>query len=267
MGKLKLEAGVDETVFDQPACGLEEFTELFGNLHLGDGLPIVPPTATRLERMMSYCPFGPDEALAEHIGPSGQDITVKDVAVCAIMAGCKPQAMPILVTAFKAMSDKRYNFLQSVTTSHPGGNLILVSGPLAQEVGIHGGEGCLGPGFPANMTVGRAVNPVLINICRSVPGHSDLSCLSSQAELTYCFAEDPTLTPWQTINVVILPWALHSESVVEPIVLPDGKGAQSIEDFRQKQLQRGAHSKGDLKEHFQDNAKTSSYRKRHVQSL
>jgi hypothetical protein len=274
--------------------------------------------------------------------------------------------MPILVTAFKAMANKKYNFLQSVTTSHPGGNLILVSGPIAQEVGIHGGAGCLGPGFPANMTIGRAVNLVLINICRSVPGHSDLACLSSQAELTYCFAENPTLTPWQTINeerydantttvfvlkaesphdiidflsttagdvldgivdscttlgsnnafipgplivvltrdhawllkregwdknkirehihacanhpvpmvrnrglvpvrlknmenlhpmpvtrgsadveivvaggrgghsAVILPWALHSESVVEPILLPDGKIAESIVDFRQK---------------------------------
>ena len=360
------EIELNETAFSQPACGLEEFTELFDKLHLGDGLPIVPPTATRLERMMSYCPFGPDEVLAKQIGPSGKDITMKDVGVCAIMAGCKPQAMPILVTAFKAMADKRYNFLQSVTTSHPGGNLILVSGPLAQEVGIHGGAGCLGPGFPANMTIGRAVNLVLINTCRSVPRHSDLACISSQAELTYCFAEDPTLTPWQTINeerydaktttvyvlkaepphdiidflsmtagdlldgivdscttlgsnnafipgplivivtrdhawlldrdgwdkkkirehihahanhpvpmvrnrglvpvrprnmanlhpmpvtrvaedveivvaggrgghsAVILPWALHSESVVEPIALPDGKIAESIEDFRQK---------------------------------
>jgi hypothetical protein len=150
--------------------------------------------------MMSYCPFRPDEVLAKEIGPSGKDITVKDIAVCAIMAGCKPQAMPILVTAFKAMADNRYNLLQSVTTSHPGGNLILVSGPMAQEVGIHGGAGCLGPGFPANMTIGRAVNLVIINTCRSVPGHSDLSCLSSQAELTYCFAEDSSLSPWQTIN-------------------------------------------------------------------
>ena len=360
------EIELDETALKQPACGIEEFTELFDEFHLGDGLPIVPPTATRLERIMAYCPFGPHEVLAEQIGPSGKDITVKDVAVCAIMAGCKPQAMPILVTAFRAMAHKRYNFLQSVTTSHPGGTLILVSGPIAQEVGIHGGAGCLGPGFPANMTIGRAVNLVIINTCRSVPGHSDLSCLSSQAELTYCFAEDPSLSPWQTINeerydaktttayvlkaepphdiidflsvtagdlldgivdscttlgsnnayipgplivvltrnhawlleregwdkkklrehihthanhpvpmvrnrglvpvrpknmetlhpmpvtrgpedveilvaggrgghsAVILPWALHSESVVEPIVLPDGKIAESIEDFRRE---------------------------------
>ena len=107
---------------------------------------------------------------------------------------------PVLIAAFRAMADKRYNFHQSVTTSHPGGNLVLVSGPLAQELGIHGGQGCLGPGFPANLTIGRAVNLAIINTCRSVPGFCDLACVSSQAELTYCFAEDPDLTPWQTIN-------------------------------------------------------------------
>ncbi|RJQ62301.1 MAG: hypothetical protein C4530_05185 [Desulfobacteraceae bacterium] len=186
--------------FSEPAAGLEEIVDLFNDLHLGDGLPVIPPTPKRLEKMMSYCPFDPQMPIAEGIGPSGKDITVKDIAVCAVMAGCKPQAMPILITAFKAMSNKKYNFLQSVTTSHPGGNLVLVSGPLAREVGLHGRAGCIGPGFPANMTIGRATNLVLINTCRSVPGHADLACISSQAEITYCFCEDPELTPWQTVN-------------------------------------------------------------------
>lgn len=194
------EIRLDEAARLQPAAGIEEITDLFNELHLGDGLPIVPPTPHRLAAMLSYCPFDQDQALAEEAGPSGKHITVRDVAVAAVMAGCKPQSMPILVTAFRAMSDKRYNFLQSVTTSHPGGNLVLVSGPLAQEVGIHGGAGCLGPGFPANATIGRAVNLVLVNTCRSVPGYCDLACISSQAELTYCFAEDPRLTPWKPIN-------------------------------------------------------------------
>jgi hypothetical protein len=150
--------------------------------------------------MMSYCPFDGNEVLAKEIGPSGKDIKVLDVAVAAVMAGCKPTTMPILIAAFKAMADERYNFLQSVSTSHPGGNMVLVSGPLAQEIGIYGGAGCIGPGFPANMTIGRAVNLVLVNTCRTVPGFSDLACISSQAELTYCFAEDPSITRWKTIN-------------------------------------------------------------------
>ncbi|MFB3893749.1 MAG: hypothetical protein ACE15C_17180 [Phycisphaerae bacterium] len=185
---------------DEPAAHIEEITDLFDELRIGDGLPIVPPTAARLAKMMTYCPFKPGMALAREIGPTGKDITVRDVAVAAVMAGCKPTAMPILVTAFKCMADPRYNFLQSVTTSHPGGNMVLVSGPLAQEVGLYGGPGCLGPGFAANATIGRAVNLVIINVCRSVPGVCDLDCIASQAEFTYCFAEEPKLTPWRTIN-------------------------------------------------------------------
>jgi hypothetical protein len=184
----------------EPAAGIQEITELFDELHIGDGLPIVPPSPRRYAKMIQYCPFPEDQVLAVNIGPTGKDITVRDVAVAAVMAGCKPQYMPILITAFSAMADKQYNFLQSVTTSHPGGNLVLVSGPLAQELGIHAGQGCIGPGFAANMTIGRAVNLAIINVCRSVPGFADLACISSQAELTYCFAEDPALTPWKTIN-------------------------------------------------------------------
>ena len=191
---------LDAVAAAQPAAGIEEITDLFHQLHLTDGLPIIPPTPARLDKMLAYCPFDKEQVLAEEIGPSGKDITVRDVAVSAVMAGCKPQFMPVLIAAFKAMADPKYNFLQSVTTSHPGGNLVLVSGPLAQELGIHGGAGCIGPGFPANMTIGRAVNLVLINTCRSVPAHCDLVCISSQAELSYCFAEDPSLTPWKTIN-------------------------------------------------------------------
>jgi hypothetical protein len=191
---------LDEISGSQPAAGIEEINDLFCELHLSDGLPIIPPTESRLTRMMAFCPFSPDLVIAKEIGPSGKNITVRDIALCAVMAGCKPPYMPILVAAFNAMSDKKYNFLQSVTTSHPGGNLVLVSGPLAREIGIHGGAGCIGPGFHANMTIGRAVNLVLINTCRAVPAHSDLACISSQAELTYCFAEDPSLTPWKTIN-------------------------------------------------------------------
>ncbi|MFC1899050.1 hypothetical protein ACFLXP_01780 [Chloroflexota bacterium] len=182
------------------AAGIEEVTDFFNSLHIGDGLPVIPPTKERYHLMLTYCPFVPNKVLARNIGPSGENITVKDVAVAAIMAGCKPEYLPILITVFKAMSNNKYNFSQSVTTSHPGGNLVLVSGPIAKEVGIWGGQGCLGPGFPANATIGRAVNLAIINVCRSVPGFVDLACLSSQAEWTYCFAEDPELSPWPTIN-------------------------------------------------------------------
>ncbi len=179
----------------------DEFMDIADQLHIGDGLPLIPPTVSRVEKMFAYCPYDREMALAREIGPTGKDICVKDIAVAAVMAGCKPQYMPILIAAFKAMGSIKYNFLQSVTTSHPGGTLMLVSGPLAKELSISGGQGCLGPCYSANATIGRAANLVILNITRAVPGFCDLDCLASQAEFTYCFAEDPELTKWKTINV------------------------------------------------------------------
>ncbi len=184
----------------EPGCYMEEVMDYLDREHIGDGLPVIPPTQSRLEKMFSYCPFDPGMALWREVGPTGKDVTVRDVAIAAVMAGCKPQAMPILVAAFKALADPRYNLLQSVTTSHPGGNLVLVSGPIAQQIGISGKQGCLGPGYPANATIGRAVNLVILNVCRAVPGICDLDCIASQAEFTYCFAEEPSLAQWKMIN-------------------------------------------------------------------
>ena len=194
------EIAVDEEKLWEPGCYMEEINEYFNREHISDGLPIIPPTRSRYERMMTYCPFAEDMVLCEQVGPTGKDITVKDVAIAAIMAGCTPKAMPVLVTAFRALNNPKYNLIQSVTTSHPGGNLVLVSGPIAQEIGLSGKQGCMGPGWPMNATIGRAVNLVIMNVCRSVPGICDLDCLASQAEFTYCFAEEPELAEWKMIN-------------------------------------------------------------------
>jgi hypothetical protein len=191
---------IDEKQLLEPGAYLEEINEYCNTEHISDGLPIIPPTKARYKKMMEYCPFAEDLVLCNQVGPTGKDITVKDVAVAAIMAGCKPNAMPVLIAAFKALNSPKYNLLQSVTTSHPGGNMVLVSGPIAKEIGISGRQGCLGPGYPANATIGRAVNLVIMNVCRSVPGICDLDCLASQAEFTYCFAEDSELACWNTIN-------------------------------------------------------------------
>jgi hypothetical protein len=191
---------VEESRLYEPGCYMEEINEYFNKEHISDGLPIIPPTRRRYENMLSYCPFDEDMVLCKNVGPTGNDITVRDIAIAAVMAGCTPKAMPILITAFRAFNDPRYNFLQSVTTSHPGGNLVLVSGPIAQEIGISGKQGCMGSGWPMNATIGRAVNLVIMNVARSVPGICDLDCLASQAEFTYCFAEEPELAEWEMIN-------------------------------------------------------------------
>ena len=199
-GILPLKVKVSNEEAKEPGAGLEEINDYFNKEHISDGLPIIPPTKARYKKMMEYCPFDENLVLCDPSGPSGKTVTVKDVVIAAIMAGCKPNAMPVLVAACKALNNKLYNLNQSVTTSHPGGNMVLVSGPIAQEIGISGKQGCQGPGYPANATIGRAVNLVVMNIFRSVPGICDLDCIASQAEFTFCFAEEPELAQWKMIN-------------------------------------------------------------------
>jgi hypothetical protein len=171
----------------------------FETMHIGDGLPVVPPTERRYERMRAYCPFDPQAIIFDGIGPSGTALTVRDALVAAVMAGCRPEYVPIVLTALRAMSRPQYGLLQAITTSFSGGHFVLASGPIAREIGLHGGQGCLGPGFRPNATIGRAVNLALLNVCRPIPGHADLACISSPAEYTYCMAEDGA-DPWRPMN-------------------------------------------------------------------
>ena len=199
-GLLPFAIEANESELREPGAYLEEVCDYFNEMHISDGLPIIPPTRTRFEKMLSYCPFPEDYKLCDSSGPSGREVYVKDAVIAAVMAGCKPVAMPIIIAACKAMNNKLYNLNQSVTTSHPGGTLVIVSGPIAQEIGISGKQGCMGPGWPQNATIGRAMNLIIMNVFRSVPGVCDLDCLASQAEFTYCFAEEPTLAQWNMIN-------------------------------------------------------------------
>jgi hypothetical protein len=209
----------------EPGAYLEEVMDYFNEQHISDGLPFVPPTRRRYEKMLAYCPWDENCKLVDPSGPSGKEITVRDIAVAAVMAGCKPEAMPILVAAFQAMNSPLYNFNQSVTTSHPGGNLCIVSGPIAQEIGISGKQGCQGPGWPVNATIGRAINLVLMNVLRTVPGICDLDCIASQAEFTYCFAEEPSLAQWNMINED------HFDSKTTTVYLLKAEPIHDIIDF------------------------------------
>jgi len=170
----------------------------FAALGIGDGLPVVPPTPRRYEAMLAFMPWDAATPLTPELAPSGAPLTVRELAIAAVMAGCRPEHMPVLVTAVLATARPAFNLLQGLITSHNSGQLLVVSGPLAAEVGLHGGAGCLGPGFPVNAAIGRAVNLALVNASRAVPGEADLGCLGSPAEWTYCFAE--AAGPWPMIN-------------------------------------------------------------------
>ena len=197
--RLSNEADAEEQLVDEISL-MEAVADRFEAHGIGDGLPVIPATESRVAAMLRNCPLGPQHVFCRGIGPTGAAITVRDLAINAVMAGCKPEYMAVLVAAMTGVCDPAYNLFQAITTSHGGGNCILVSGPLTEKLGINSGQGCLGAGVRANATIGRAINLTLRNCCRIIPGFSDLSCLSSPAAFTYCFAESTKNSPWPTIN-------------------------------------------------------------------
>lgn len=180
---------------------LEDVYHSLCEANLGDGLPVIPPTEDRVEAMLSGTERKPEDVIIECMYPSGARLDVYRLAVNAVMAGCAPEFFPVVITALEAMAEPPYRLFQAAITAHPGGNVVIVSGPLAKRIGIHSGQGCLGPGFRANATIGRAISLSVINVARAVPGSSDLAPMGSPAKYAYCFAEDIDSNPWQPLHV------------------------------------------------------------------
>jgi hypothetical protein len=196
-----LTAAEEPTIALDPAQYAAELYEAFCDNGLCDGLPVIPPTRARVEAMLAFADRPAVEMLIPRCFPSGLPLTVGTLAVNAVMAGCRPEYFPILLTAALAVAEPRYRLMQAMITSHPAGNAIMVSGPLAAEIGLASGAGCLGPGFRANVTIGRALNLSLVNASRALPGQADQSSLGSPAELAFCCAENVPASPWPPLHV------------------------------------------------------------------
>lgn len=178
------------------------FTAMMAADGLGDGFPLVAPTAARVAALLDALPVDPDDVVWPVQALRGAEVLVRDVAVVAAMAGARPEWMPIILTAYRNMAAPEFRLFQAAITVHPGGTLVLVSGPAASEVGIASGPGCLGPGYPANAAIGRAVALSYSFLLGSLPGGTDLSIQGSPAEYAYCCAEDATSSPWPGRNEV-----------------------------------------------------------------
>lgn len=158
-----------------------------------DGLPCIPATRERVDEMLQFAPAS-DEA--PRIPPRETRATPELLAIQAVMAGCLPEQFPVVVAAIKAMTTSRFNLTTIQGTTHSAAPFILVNGPRSHELGFHGGAGCLGPGFQANATVGRAVRLALLNIGGGHPGVGDKATQGHPGKFTYCCAENERDSPW-----------------------------------------------------------------------
>lgn len=178
---------------------IDEF-EFFLEKPWSDGLPVVTPTEERINRMLLATGRDPDEIIGP-IPPAMEVATVASVATHAVMAGCKPEYLPVVLGATELMLQAEFNVNGVQGTMHGVAPMMIVNGPYALEIGIHGGSGCLGPGFRANASIGRAIRLILMNIGAGLPGISSMTVFGMPSRFTYCLTENSEYNPWESLSV------------------------------------------------------------------
>jgi len=163
-----------------------------------DGLPVVPPTPERVEEMLGG--RDPQRSLGP-VPPAQGEATLARVAACAVLAGCRPAYFPVVVAAVEAALDPGFNAHGMAVTTQPAGAVVLVNGPARERLAVHSGIGALGPGFRANMTIGRALRLVLTLTGGARPGALDRATLGSPLKIGLCFGEDEEGSPWEPFHV------------------------------------------------------------------
>ena len=187
-------------ILDDGDDALDRINDYFYEQGWTDGLPIVPPTPERVERMLAGMPAHDADELIGAVPPKFGHATLRQVAVNAVMAGCKPEYLPVVVAALRAVMEPAYGLEHRQTTTHAGAPLIIVNGPIVQRLRINCGTGVFGPGWRANATIGRALRLVLVNIGGAGPG-VDASQTGHPGKYTYCIAEYEAANPWQPLHV------------------------------------------------------------------
>ncbi|NKB59887.1 MAG: hypothetical protein GKS00_26555 [Alphaproteobacteria bacterium] len=164
-----------------------------------DGLPLVMPTEDAVERFVETCrgdnePFPP-------MSPRRLVPTLRGIAANAVMAGCRAEYFPVVVSAVRAVLNPAYNLHGTLATTHPCAPTLIVNGPLRRSLDINSGSNCFGQGHRANATIGRALQLTLLNIGGGKPGEMDRATQGSPAKFTFCFGENEEESPWEPYHV------------------------------------------------------------------
>jgi hypothetical protein len=160
-----------------------------------DGLPVVPPTAERIEAMLEAGGLDPERELA-FIENRQVSVTAEKVAINAVMAGCKAEYMPVVAATVEALADPLYGYHGPATSTGGAAVFMLVNGPIARELDMNSGDNLFAPGWRANSTIGRAIRLVMRNVIGTLPGELDRSSLGHAGKYTFCIAENEVDSPW-----------------------------------------------------------------------
>lgn len=193
-----------------------------------DGLPVVPPTAVRVIRMLKNAKRSPQEIIG-NVPPDNLPCTVEKVAINAVLAGCKPEYFPTVLASVEAALQDKFCMHGLLCTTYFSGPVMIVNGPVINEININNGVNALGQGSRANATIGRALQLLIRNVGGGHPGGIDRAVMGNPGKYTYCFAEDESDSDWGTLAQDR--GYARSDSVIS---LFAGEGLQPIVDQRSR---------------------------------
>jgi hypothetical protein len=186
-----------EIAVDEAPDALQEF---FFEQGWTDGLPVVPPTHAAVKAMIATAKRGADDVIGV-IPPRMRPATLEQIAVNAVMAGCRAEYFPVVLAAVDAMLDPECRLYGIRTATNNGTPLVIVNGPIAAAIGVNGKGNVFGQGWRANATIGRAIQLVLRNIGGDMPGETDMSTQGQPGKFSFCIAENEQESPWTPFHV------------------------------------------------------------------
>jgi len=180
----------------------EEFdvVEHYFEQEVADGLPVVPPTESKMAHMLAATKKAADDVIAL-VPPNFGEATVEKIAVNSVMAGCKPEYFPVVVAGVAAMCDDRTSLHGVQGTTHTATPLFIVNGPIRHKIGINCASGVFGSGWRANATIGRALRLLMVNVGGARPGEIDKSTMGHPGKYSYCIGENEEENPWEALHV------------------------------------------------------------------
>ena len=213
--------------------GPDDAIEMLYERGVTDGLPVVPPTRERVDRMLARVPWRRRDDLIGLLGPQMGRATVEKVAVNAVMAGCKPEYFPVVLAGVEGLCDTAFCAHGLSITLMSGAPLAIINGPVRNQIGLNSGHNALGHGFRANATIGRALRLVTMNIGGARPHGVTKATLGHPGQYSFLVAENEEVSPWEALHVER---GFKKEDSV--ITLFGGTGFFQVADFASNTAER-----------------------------
>jgi len=165
-----------------------------------DGLPVVPPTEKSIALMLAGAGLAGHETIGE-IPERGVVVSAEKLAINAVMAGCRPDYLPVVVAAVRGLCHPHFAYHGPASSTGGSAMVSIVNGPIARRLGINSGNNAFGQGTRANATIGRAVRLTMMNVMNTRPGFLDRATLGNPGKYSFCFSENEAQHPWEPLHV------------------------------------------------------------------